>query len=91
MIKCGNSILSMVQGRLFSVEERELWGKIIEVLPENLCGDMLVFIEKIPDGLRIMTDGLKEKHKAIKEKDIHRWDELLQQDTEFIKSFSSNL
>ena len=82
-------ILSIVQQNSLFPEEIYLWERILEDTPNDLIGDLLWFLEKIPDGLRIMTSDLKEKAEILKSGDLVRWEESLEKNTKLFDTLSA--
>ncbi len=90
MQNCKEQILSIILSNSLSFEENDLWKETIENVPESLCPDILWFLQNTPNGVRIMTDNIKEKIVAIKTGDLKKWEEILNKEGTFLKSLTNN-
>ena len=79
-------IENMIRAQSLSVEESSLWNKVLNNSTESSCGDILWFLENEQNGLRILTENIKEKAKVIQSGDIVKWEELLKKDGMILKS-----
>lgn len=78
-------ILKTIQKQSLSFAELKNWRVVLENIPENLCVDILEFIENNPEGLRILTDNLNEKVEALEKKDIKKWEEILEKEKQLFQ------
>ncbi len=90
MQNCKEQISSIIRSNSLSFEESHLWEETIKNVPETLCSDILWFLQNTPDGVRVMTDNIKEKIAVIKAGDIKKWEEILNKEGNFLKSLTSN-
>lgn len=90
MQNCKEQILSIISSNSLSLEESNLWKETIENVPESLCPDILWFLQNTLNGVRIMTDNIKEKIAAIKTEDLKKWEEILNKEGIFLKSLTDN-
>ncbi len=79
-------ILAIIQQNSLSSEESDLWQETVKNIPDALCQDVLWFLENTPNGVRILTDNMKEKMAAIKSGDLAKWEEILQKDADYLTS-----
>lgn len=73
-------ILEAIQKQSLSSADLRNWRITLEDLPEELCGDILKFIENKSDGLRILTGNLNKKIDALEKKDAQKWEEVLEEE-----------
>jgi hypothetical protein len=88
MEDCKEKILTIIRQNSLSFEESNLWEKTINNnhIPDKLCPDVLWFLENNPNGVRILTDNIKENIVAVESGDIAKWEAILQKDVKFLKS-----
>jgi len=90
MQNCKEQLLSIIRSNSLSFEESRLWEETMKNVPEDLCPDILWFLLNTPNGVRIMTDNIKKKIAAIKSGNLKKWEEILNEEGNFLKSLTSN-
>lgn len=85
VIELKENILKEIYSANLSAEKISLWEKFIGAIPEQFCGDILNFLETVPDGAKLLTANLEDKSKALGAHDLSKWEELSAGDASFIK------
>lgn len=84
-------ILSHVYQASFPAEDVSLWEKVITNIPDELVSDLLNFVEKTPNSITFLNDGLKKKKEYINSGDEKILEEVLADQKKFLKSLAPNL
>jgi len=86
MEDCKEKILIIIRQSSLSFEETNLWEETVKNIPDDLCLDVLWFLQNTPNGVRKITDNIKDKVIAINNDDVEKWEAILQKDADFLKS-----
>ena len=81
-------ILNIIHQGSLNSEEMELWEQVVGNLADELCPDVIWFLENTPNGLRMMTENIKEKLVALRSGDMAAWEAVLQKEGKFLKSLA---
>ena len=89
MEKIKDKILAIIRKKSLSSFDSKNWQLVLGNLPEELCVDILAFIENNSGGLKILTDNLNKKVKALDEKDAEKWEEILEEEMQLFQKSKS--
>lgn len=90
MVNIKEKILEIIQKQPLSFADSKNWRVVLENIPEELCVDILEFIESNSEGLRILTNNLNKKVEALEKKDTKKWEEILEEEKQFFQTNKSN-
>ncbi len=91
MENCKERILSVLRGAGLSAEDLGVWEAMADHFPEELCPDVLRFLEMSPENIGFMTESLRKKKAVAENFDEEKWNEILTEDVKFLRSLAPNL
>ena len=84
-------ILAKIKGAALSDEDYGLWEGMVGYLPDELCLDVLHFLELSPENIGFLTGNLRKKKTAIENLDEKGWGEVLDEDVRFLRSLTPEI
>ncbi|NTV55119.1 MAG: hypothetical protein HGA16_01300 [Candidatus Moranbacteria bacterium] len=91
MENCKERIVSVLRDAGLSAEDLEVWETMVGYFPEELCPDVLRFLEMSPENIGFMTESLRKKKAVAENFDEKKWDEILAEDVKFLRLLAPNL
>lgn len=73
-------IIGIIKNGSLSAHEIELWRNVLKDMPENISREILLALEKDSNQLIFLTENLKEKLDAVTNKNIQKWNKILEKE-----------